>query len=143
MADNLQVSRDLLFVGDDLNRDRMAVEREKMRRRFPRFAFLGVGATITAVEGPLRTNEGTRYTVRIEVPGSYPYSIPTVRAKTGSIKQSCPHVYADGSLCLMRSAQWSSTYSLAFLVVKTAVWLNKYDRWIATGRWPGRDQHRG
>jgi hypothetical protein len=51
-----------------------------------------------------------------------------------------PHVYVGGSLCLMRARQWTPGLTIAFLVAKTALWLNKYEVWQRTGSWPGVEQ---
>jgi hypothetical protein len=31
-------------------------------------------------------------------------------------------------------------YSLAYMVSKAAIWVNKYDVWQRTKKWPGKEQ---
>ena len=119
----------------------MSLEQQKMQGRFPTMSFYGTDEEVTAIRGALTTNYGNLYSIRISVPDSYPYSIPRITVEPEP-DEDCRHIYPDGSICVMKSAQWSKTYSLALLVAKTAMWLNKYDQWKANGkcRWPGREQ---
>ncbi len=137
-----QVVRELIFRGYDLDRPRMTAEGEKLRARFPGFKFYSIESRITSIKGYLRTSYGGRYYVSIEVPGSYPYGMPTVKLPNHSIEHGVHHKFSDHEPCVMKSDQWSSTLSLAFMVAKTAVWLNKYDSWKRNGRrdWPGTEQ---
>jgi len=141
---NVEVSRELVFTGADLARPRMVVEQEKMRAKFPGFQFYGSGGNVSSVQGYLTTSDRNRYYVKVIVSSSYPYALPTIELPQHAIDSDCPHKYMSGAICVMKSEQWSSTYSLAFVVARAAVWLNKYDLWRRTGRvrWPGNDQHR-
>jgi hypothetical protein len=41
----------------------------------------------------------------------------------------------------MRSDQWRRHFTVALVVTKTAIWLNKYELWKRNGRaWPGLGQ---
>lgn len=139
-----QTDKDSIFLFSDISRPRMTVEKEKMARKFPKFKFYGHGGKITSVQGYLKTNYGKYYYVRIEIPDRYPYVMPRIFLPNETIDKSCRHVFTEGNICVMKSEQWSSTLSLAFIVGKTAVWLNKYDTWKRGGMelWPGTDQHR-
>jgi len=132
-------------MGSDLTRPRWAVESEKIKRHFPNFSILqNQNGNISAVSGYLTTSYGISYLVRIELPLAYPYTMPNAKVTNSAIDTSCGHAYSSNELCLMKSEQWSSTLSIAFLIAKAAIWLNKYDVWRNTGRirWPGTDQHR-
>ena len=137
-----QVNQELIFSGADLSRPRMAVEREKMARSFSGFQFYGSASRVTSVQGHLSTSYGGTYYVKVEVGDSYPYGRPNVFLPSANIASGTPHRFNDGSICVMRQDQWSSTLSLAFMVTKAAVWVNKYDSWIRNGkgRWPGKGQ---
>ena len=137
---NIATNRGLLFMGADLSRPRMAVESEKIKRYFPDFAFKGSKGTVTSVEGYLKTADGNYYYVKIEVPEDYPYTMPRIKLPETAIDSACPHRYSSGNLCVMKPEQWSSSYSLAFMVAKAAIWINKYDVWKRTGRWAGKQQ---
>ncbi len=131
----------MVFWGYDLDRPRMAVEKEKLKQFFPGFDFYGTGGQITSVQGTIKTSYGNSYLLKIVLDSNYPYSLPTVTLPYTTL-DSCPHKYSNQELCLMKSEQWSSTLSLACLVAKAAVWLNKYDSWKRNGKryWPGKGQ---
>lgn len=137
-----QVSQGLLFSSGDLARPRFVVEREKMDEHFPSFDFYGRGNTVTSVQGNLSTSYGHSYYVKVNIGSRYPYELPTVSLPYDSLRSGCPHTYKNDNLCIMRSGQWSTTMSLAFVVAKTAIWLNKYDSWLRNGcrSWPGKGQ---
>lgn len=135
-----QTNRELVFSGPDLLRPRMTVEREKLMLHFPQFSFYGVNGQPSSVQGNLSTSYGNSYSVRISIPAHYPYELPEVTLPYHTISSGCPHTFVNGKICIMKSAQWTSTFSLAFVVAKTAVWLNKYDYWRMHGKWPGKQQ---
>jgi len=140
----MQVSKDLIFMGADLLRPRMTVEQEKMKSRFPNFQFYAQNGRVNSVKGYLETSYNNSYYVKILISSNYPYDMPKIELPYTSIDSACPHIYTNDRLCVMKSDQWTTTYSIAFMVGKTAVWLNKYDSWKRKGkiRWPGNDQHR-
>ena len=137
-----QTNKELIFMGSDLSRPRMTVEREKMDYHFPKFDFYGTSSKIKSVRGYLNTSYGNSYLVRIDIPEGYPYVLPDVSLPYEDLPSGCPHKFSEDRLCVMKSEQWSSTLSLAFLVGKAALWLNKYDSWKRRGRtqWPGKGQ---
>lgn len=136
---NIATNRDLICTGSDLSRPRIAVDNEKVKQFFPQFGFYGAGGSVSAVEGTLQP-ESNSYYVRIELPSDYPYSMPTIWLPYTSLPSNCPHLYSNGSICVMKPEQWSSTYSLAFMIAKTAVWINKFEFWQSEGYWPGTEQ---
>ncbi len=133
-------NKGLLFLGDDLSRERMAVEHEKIKRYFPQFNFYAIQGIVKGVKGYLKSSDGNSYLVKIELREQYPYKMPVITLPETTISSHCPHRYNGGNLCVMRPDQWSSTYSLAFMVAKAAMWVNKYDVWQRTGKWPGKEQ---
>lgn len=137
-----QTNKELIFMGSDLGRPRMTVEREKMASHFPSFDFYGSHNKVSSVKGYLSTSYGNSYFVRIDIPGAYPYNLPEISLPYESIPSGCPHMFPENRICVMKIDQWSTTLSLAFLVAKAAIWLNKYDSWKGRGqtRWPGKGQ---
>lgn len=138
---NMQVSKDILFLGTDLDRPRWTVEQEKIHRKFSGFTIRVAkeGTRVTSVVGTLQTSYGNSYKIKISIPENYPYQIPSV-SLDHKLESYCPHKFTNDSICLMKSEQWSSSYSIAFIISKTAVWLNKYDYWKRNGSWPGKAQ---
>jgi len=136
---NIATNRDLICMGSDLSRPRMTVENEKVNQFFPQFGFYGSGGNVSAVEGVLQP-EFNSYYVRVELSSDYPYSMPKIWLLSTSLPSNCPHQYSDGSICVMKPEQWSSTYSLAFMIAKTALWINKFEYWQSNHYWPGKEQ---
>jgi len=118
----------------------MTVEREKLSARFPRFSLFVGGNGVAFVTGMLWPNQASGYTVRIDTSANYPYLMPDVTLPGTTLRPGCPHLYTGQRLCLMKYDQWQTAFSLAFVVVKTAKWLNKYERWCRTGAWLGKEQ---
>ena len=69
-----------------------------------------------------------------------PVRKPVVRPKDWSIHPDCPHKFNDGTICVMREEQWRGQFTVALVVLKTAVWLNKYELWKREAAWPGLGQ---
>jgi len=108
------------------------------------FAFALVSArepdVIVAAEGAIDTQNGNTYGIRIDLAG-FPYTLPKPLPKDWPPHPDVPHRYNDGSLCIMRSTQWRTTFTVAFVVAKTAIWLAKYELWKRNGHvWPGKHQ---
>ncbi len=119
--------------------NRWYYEREKLHL-FPSFTFVGYGSQITGAEGTLDTQYNNTYAIRIEIP-NYPYSLPKVSLKDRKPHPDAPHKFSDGSLCIMRSSQWRTHFTVALVVTKTAIWLGKYELWKRNGHyWPGLEQ---
>ena len=129
----------LLLEIHEMQWNRWHYEREKLRL-FSTFALLGTSGTITAAEGALDTQCANTYGIRIEL-SNYPYALPRVYPKGWTIHPEVAHRFNDGSICIMRSDQWRKHFTLALVVAKTAIWLNKYEIWKRNGhRWPGLEQ---
>jgi ubiquitin-protein ligase len=137
---NIEVSRDILFEGSDWNRPRWTVEQEKVNLKFTGFSFYSSNGRITSVKGHLHTSYDNSYYARIAIPEKYPYEMPIISLPNYRLESSCPHIYGSGAICLMKSEEWSTQLSIAFIIAKTAKWLNKYDYWKCKGEWPGKGQ---
>lgn len=127
-------------MGDALFKPRLEVERALLKDKFPGFRFQLERGNILA-SGLISTSYGNKYFVQIEVSEEkYPYVIPSVLLPHTPPPSSCPHRFNDGSLCVMRPEQWTTVLSLAFMVTRAAVWVNKFDSWKRHGKWPGKEQ---
>jgi len=136
----IATNKKLIFTGEDLINPRMAVESKKMNKFFPQIRFYASGGTVTSVQGYLKTSYGNSYYIKIAISSEYPYEKPTITLPNTTIKAGCPHKFVNDTICVMKAEQWSSTYSLAFMVAKTALWVNKYDLWQRKGYWAGKGQ---
>ncbi|WP_290054349.1 hypothetical protein [Amycolatopsis solani] len=136
---NFQVTRSLLVASEG---DRLAAERAILLQHFPQFTIVGNGkhGRFAVATGTLRTFAGKSYGIKVVAESSYPHVLPDVEP-SGWVPTSNPHMIGK-SLCVMRSNQWQSYMSLAFLVAKSALWLNKYEVFLIRRIWPGPEQHR-
>jgi hypothetical protein len=130
---------DLTLTPQQMASNRWYYEREKLRL-FPSFSFVGYGSQITGAKGTLDTQYNNTYAIRIEIP-NYPYSLPKVWLRDLKPHPDAPHKFNDGSLCIMRSSQWRTHFTVALVVAKTSIWLGKYELWKRNGHhWPGLEQ---
>jgi ubiquitin-protein ligase len=127
-----------LLIEDGNRSRRLYNEQQKLAENFRQFSFLRDRDGGVYVVGALRTNKGRVYQIKIVLPADYPHSIPVIIPV--GWKADCEHVYKAGNLCIMRPDQWRPIFSLAFVVAKVALWLNKYDVYRAKGYWPGNEQ---
>ncbi|MBN2327201.1 MAG: hypothetical protein JXR73_08590 [Candidatus Omnitrophica bacterium] len=134
----LGVEKDALFTGRDLLRQRFDVEREKLQRWFPGFYFLENNDQMPSLHGVLKTNWGNLYWIHVEIPPNYPYGKPSVYIDSPKISDSPPHFFIGQEICCIYI--WTSIFSLAVLLAKSAIWLNKYDEWKQEKSWPGRSK---
>lgn len=130
----------LTVTGTESSSPRLYVEQKKVQTYFPQFELVGDSSgNVTGTTGILSTNAGNSYQIRVEIPSNYPYSMPRIMP-VGWVA-SGPHIYPRSkSLCVMRATQWTPNMTLAFMIAKSALWLNKYDVYTSTDRWPGNQQ---
>ncbi|MEE9254609.1 MAG: hypothetical protein V3U43_06715 [Pseudomonadales bacterium] len=78
------------------------------------------------------------YTLSILVPTTYPNQMPAVYVRKPALRPGTGHVYNDGNICFMHPSMWNpGRHNVTFVLGRAAKWLNKYEVWRATGRWPG------
>ncbi len=129
----------LLTVAEAQSDNRWYYEQDRLRS-FPAFHLLRRDGVIVAAEGAIDTQNGNTYGIRIDLAG-FPYTLPKPFPKGWPPHPDVPHRYNDASLCVMRSAQWRTNFTVAFVVAKTAIWLAKYEIWKRNGHvWPGKHQ---
>lgn len=137
---DIEAAQNLLLAIHEMQSNRWYYEREKLRL-FSTFVLLGTpDGRITAAAGTLDTQYNNTYGIRIEL-SNYPHALPKVYPKGWVIHPEITHRFNDGSLCIMRSDQWRKHFTIALVVAKMAIWLNKYEIWKRNGhRWPGLEQ---
>lgn len=129
--------RSLLLEGRVANR--VQAEQTKLKRHFPQFRLV-LGHPERVFRGTLTTFANYSYHIDIVLPVSYPHAIPVIRA-VGWVPFPNPHTYSNSELCVMKPDQWRSFMTVAFLVAKVAIWLNKYEIYLDKKVWPGNEQH--
>lgn len=136
------MNKGLLILGNDLKKERVAVEARILRRYCPGFKLYankkGGKRKPVKLVGDIKIRN-RRYGLKVIIPDRYPYNMPRI-LPSGWKPSDAPHRYSDGSLCIMQSNQWNISYSLALVVKKATVWVHKYLKWKRTRQWPGRAQ---
>jgi ubiquitin-protein ligase len=90
------------------------------------------------VRAALQTSERP-YIVSVFFPDTYPYSMPNVFVRQPDLRSDAPHRYQDGNICYLYHKMWNpGSHNLTFVIMRTAKWLNKYEVWLATRKWPGK-----
>jgi ubiquitin-protein ligase len=94
----------------------------------------GQGVFVKAV---LQTSASNTYVISINFP-NYPNQMPVVAVSQPSIHAFTPHRYNDGNICYMHHSHWNpGQFDLTFVLARAAKWLNKYEVWCVTKKWPG------
>lgn len=121
--------------------DRLGEERRILDLHFPGFVLREVAAPgeLAEATGSLSTFTRRAYDLRILLSAQYPHRLPRILPH-GWRPESNPHLIGGG-LCVMRESQWQSFMSVAFIVAKAALWLNKYEIFLDKRVWPGAEQH--
>ena len=115
-------------------RNRLLVETELMRERFPLFAPIRTTNDALVWRGILRpTRTGKGYVVAVELPANYPYAAPILRVEQPALQPGSPHRYANGSLCIHRQSWEPTRGTIASVVPLAAAWLVAYEHWLRTG----------
>jgi ubiquitin-protein ligase len=137
---DFRITRGLL-AGADGAGGRLATEKRILADHFPQFTLSERDSAdaFAVATGSLETFTGKSYRLRIVLAKSFPHSLPTIQP-SGWVPRTNPHLIRGG-LCVMTSSQWTSFMSTAFIVAKSALWLNKYEVFLDRGIWPGPEQH--
>ncbi|KUN17312.1 hypothetical protein AQJ23_40945 [Streptomyces antibioticus] len=137
---DIRVTRTLV-IGSGGQGGRLAEEQRILQLHFPGFHLTATPRedSWAVAWGMLSTFTGEYYGIGISLPEGYPHSLPQVWPYDWKPVTN-PHMYSDGTLCVMKPGQWSSFFSVAAVVAKAAIWLNKYEIWVERQEWPGPQQ---
>jgi ubiquitin-protein ligase len=91
------------------------------------------------VRTALQTVNQATYVLSIRFPENYPYEMPRVTVDAPAIAFA-PHRYQGGILCYLHPSMWNpGVHHLSFVIARSAKWLNKFEIWKSTGKWPGAE----
>ena len=77
------------------------------------------------------------YTLAVNFPDTYPYSMPKVFIRKPALKHS-PHRFHNDQICYLHPSMWNpGRHDLIFVIARAAKWLSKYEIYRTTLRWPG------
>ena len=80
------------------------------------------------------------YILSISFPDTYPHTMPKVYAVRPALKDNTYHMFEKGNICYQHSSTWNpGRHDLSHVIARTAKWLNKYEIWLKTDRWPGKE----
>lgn len=90
------------------------------------------------VKSVLQTSAAKTYFIAIYFP-DYPNRMPRVVVTNPTLRPTGDnHMYKEGYICFLHPNMWNpGRHTLTFVLGRTAKWLNKYDVWLVTGKWPG------
>ncbi len=89
----------------------------------------------------LQTSAGGVYTLSVMFPDYYPSGSPKILVRKPTLL-SPPnlHRYPDGTLCYIHPNMWNpSRHDCTCAMAKAAKWINKYEVWRVSKRWPGAE----
>lgn len=119
--------------------ERHAIEKRKLLSAWSTIAIEDTGGYIKMVAGAIQPiPRGAIRDFKIVVPDHYPYDSP--RSYAVNWRLDGPHRYSDTQMCLWQENEWTPSYTLAYAVAKTYVWIHKYEEWLRSGIWPGLQQ---
>lgn len=125
----------------------MAADIQRIRREVAeaagQFAFVEAHPTGDGgvyVRAAMQTSASKTYFLAIYF-SDYPSRMPKVLVTNPTLRPAGDnHMYKDGSICFLHPNMWNpGQHTLTFVLARVAKWLNKYDCWLATGRWPGAE----
>lgn len=133
----------------ELDPNRLRVERETMKEKFPSFSLSRLKDGRLAWNGALTTNRGRRYEIMLVYPVQFPYKPPIVYPIEPEVYAfeadgtKYKHQYPDGHLCLYfpGDRDFDVRTTAATVVAVSAAWFFAYECWLESGRrdWPGSE----
>jgi len=129
---------------------RLAIERATLETYFPAFHWYHpTDPSKTHVEGPVNTNSGRAYRLKIFVPPTYPWTCPDMtvshpafltnfRGRPLTEVSASMHTLGsiDGQtkICHFMPSRWTPSNTLYLVSIKGRIWLEAYECHLRTGR---------
>lgn len=80
------------------------------------------------------------YILEIFFPSTYPNNMPKVYVRKPALSSNTDHMFREGNICYQHPSTWNpGRHDLSHVIARAAKWLNKYEIWLQTGRWPGKE----
>jgi hypothetical protein len=110
------------------------------RQQFPNLELYQDYSGQLYIKAALQTTNSCIYIVTIQIPTNYPNVMPEVYVIKPIISLYSPHKYVKGNICYIHPSLWNpGKHNLMYVVARIAKWLNKYEVWKVTTRWPGAE----
>lgn len=116
---------------------RISVELSYASQTFPN---VEADSSFSSVKAALQTSAGRTYIALLNLT-NYPNRMPYIYITAPALLRNSPHRWPDDlRICYLHPNKWNpGLHNLTFALGRTAKWLNKYDVWLQTGRWPGAE----
>lgn len=134
----------------DMQRARLMAEKTILDKNFPMLSWHNpTDSSKTFLEGPIKTNSGTLYHLKIFVPSTFPATCPDMTVSypvplLDYIRRPMTEISAemhilgeiDGQtkICHSQPSQWLPENTLYRVALKGRIWLEAYDAHLRTGR---------
>jgi hypothetical protein len=112
---------------------RVLIEQEIMRERFPNFRLVRTEGRALQWVGLVEPVEGTRFLITVRYPEQFPYLPPRLFVEDPPLRRGSPHRYGDGSICIHKKYWDVSRGTAASCVPLACSWLASYVLWTRTG----------
>lgn len=119
-----------------MNLQRVRADIQAAKEHFPNIESYTAADGTPYIKVMLMTSIGKMYVANVTF-DSFPSLMPKVTVTAPAIKHGM-HMYTAGHICYMHPSHWNpARHDLLYALMQAAVWLNKNDVYMATGRWPG------
>jgi hypothetical protein len=90
----------------------------------------------------MQTSAGNTYIGHITF-SNYPDVMPKVFITRPDMKSlTSKHIYNEGNICYLHPSFWNpGRHNLTFVLGRAAKWLNKFEVYRVTRKWPGAELH--
>ena len=97
----------------------------------------GVGALY--VKALMQSSLGTVYFITLQF-ANYPNEMPKIFVTKPDLGTNWKHRYQPGNICYLHPTLWNpGRHDVTFVLGRAAKWLNKFEVYKQTGRWPGAE----
>lgn len=106
---------------------------------FPNVEVYPDGSGGVYVRALLQSSLGTVHFITLQFP-NYPYEMPKVFVTKPDLGTIYKHRYNTGNICYLYPSYWNpGLHDVTFVLGRVAKWINKFEVYKQTGRWPGAE----
>jgi hypothetical protein len=123
------------------NKRRLVLEKKAMELNFPQFELKPDCYGGLCWAGELRSSSGSAYPVKLLYPDNYPVDEPRVTVDGIHVPADNWSIHCTKTrvLCLFTRGYNPGTITAAALLRRSQEWLDNYEIWLKTKKWPGKE----
>ena len=112
-----------------------------MELHFPRFELKGDCYGGLCWLGDLMSRSDRSYSIKLLYPDNYPVDEPRVTVEDIQVPSDNWSIHCTKTrvLCLFTRGYNPGTITAAALLLRTVEWLDNYEVWLQTKKWPGKE----